>query len=171
MYRTQFAVVFGCFLLVPHLVLAVANNINNSIDNNVTNSNNESSEESSMEIDPEDTPCTCGVFLSSQFKKGSKAQPKGDPVLTQEIETPFMNNAVGNKQCTHRCLEAIIKHLPKSSDIICATVDKEEVHREKAFLFVKNHSDKWHPTNFSAGREFCCKNYLPAKCTKTVAKH
>lgn len=60
----------------------------------------------------------------------------------------------------------IIKHLPKSSDIICATVDKDEVHREKAFLFVKNHSDKWHPTNFSAGREYCCKDYLPAKCTK-----
>ncbi|KAL1513349.1 hypothetical protein ABEB36_002770 [Hypothenemus hampei] len=116
---------------------------------------------------PEDIPCTCGVFLSSQFKKGSKDQPKGDPVLTQEIDAPFMNNAIGNKQCTHRCLEAIIKHLPKSSDIICATVDRDTVNREKAFLFVRNHSDKWHPTSFSAGREYCCKDHVPLKCTKS----
>ncbi|ENN77164.1 hypothetical protein YQE_06303, partial [Dendroctonus ponderosae] len=120
----------------------------------------------SDEIAPEDTPCTCGVFLSSQFKKGSKDQPKGDSVLTQEIDMPFPNNAIGNKQCTHRCLEMIIKHLPKSSDIICATVDKDSVHREKAFLFVKNRSYKWHPTNFSAGREFCCKDHQPYKCSK-----
>ncbi|CAG9769189.1 unnamed protein product [Ceutorhynchus assimilis] len=125
--------------------------------------------EESLEIEkisPEDTPCTCGVFLSSQFKKGSKDQPKGNPVLTEEIDTPFMNNAFGNKQCTTKCLELIIKHLPKSSDIICGSVDRDEVRREKAFLFVKNHSDKWHPTSFSAGREFCCKDYAPVKCSE-----
>lgn len=52
-------------------------------------------------------PCTCGVFLSGQFKKGSKEQPKGVPVLTQEMDTPFMNNAMGNRQCTNKCLEMV----------------------------------------------------------------
>lgn len=52
-------------------------------------------------------PCTCGVFLSGQFKKGSKEQPKGVPVLTQEMDTPFMNNSVGNRQCTNKCLESV----------------------------------------------------------------
>ncbi|XP_060518633.1 follicle cell protein 3C-1 isoform X2 [Cylas formicarius] len=117
---------------------------------------------------PGPVPCTCAVFLSSQFKKGSKDQPKGSPVLMQEIDTPFMANALGNKQCTHRCLEVIIKHLPKSNEIICATVDKDHVHREKAYLFVKNHSDKWHETKLSAGREFCCKDNLPYKCFKPL---
>lgn len=55
----------------------------------------------------EPVPCTCGVFLSGQFKKGSKDQPKGVPVLTQETDTPFMNNAVGNRQCTNKCLELV----------------------------------------------------------------
>ncbi|XP_057663974.1 uncharacterized protein LOC130898588 [Diorhabda carinulata] len=109
-------------------------------------------------------PCTCGVFLSGQFKKGSKKQPKGLPVLTQEMDTPFMNNAVGNRQCTNKCLELIIKHLPKSSEIICATVDREHVFKERAYLFIKNHTDKWHGTNLSAGREFCCENNIPYKC-------
>lgn len=55
----------------------------------------------------EPVPCTCGVFLSGQFKKGSKDQPKGVPVLTQETDTPFMNNAMGNRQCTNKCLELV----------------------------------------------------------------
>ncbi|CAH1137754.1 unnamed protein product, partial [Phyllotreta striolata] len=114
--------------------------------------------------EPEPVPCTCGVFLSGQFKKGSKKQPKGLPVLTQEMDTPFMNNAVGNRQCTNKCLELIIKHLPKSNEIICATVDREHVYKERAYLFVKNHSDKWHGTNLSAGREFCCRDNVPYKC-------
>ncbi|CAH0557826.1 unnamed protein product [Brassicogethes aeneus] len=108
-------------------------------------------------------PCTCGVFLTGQFKKGSKDQPKGSPVLTQEMDNSFMNNSVGTRQCTNKCLEVIIKHLPKSSEIICATVDRD-VHKEKAFLFIKNHSDKWHATHLSAGREFCCKDNEPVKC-------
>lgn len=55
----------------------------------------------------EPVPCTCGVFLSGQFKKGSKDQPKGVPVLTQETDTPFMNNAMGSRQCTNKCLELV----------------------------------------------------------------
>jgi hypothetical protein len=57
--------------------------------------------------DNKPVPCTCGVFLSGQFKKGSKEQPKGVPVLTQEMDTPCMNNAMGNRQCTNRCLEMV----------------------------------------------------------------
>ncbi|KAJ8944892.1 hypothetical protein NQ314_009348 [Rhamnusium bicolor] len=109
-------------------------------------------------------PCTCGVFLSGQFKKGSKDQPKGVPVLTQEMDTPFLNNTVGNRQCVNKCLELIIKHLPKSGEILCSLVDREEIHKERAYLFVKNYNDKWFGTNLSAGREFCCKDYNPYKC-------
>ncbi|CAH1368581.1 hypothetical protein MTP99_010027 [Tenebrio molitor] len=114
--------------------------------------------------DNKPVPCTCGVFLSGQFKKGSKEQPKGVPVLTQEMDTPCMNNAMGNRQCTNRCLEMIIAHLPKSAAIICATVDRELVHKERAYLFIKNYSDKWQSTNLSAGREFCCRDNVPYKC-------
>lgn len=53
------------------------------------------------------TPCTCGIFLSGQFKKGSKEPPKGFPALTQEMETHFVNNAMGNRQCTNKCLEVV----------------------------------------------------------------
>ncbi|XP_030755180.1 follicle cell protein 3C-1 isoform X3 [Sitophilus oryzae] len=153
---------FYCLVLIA--VFARSSAI---ITNDIEENQEDQSKSQEAEIArPEDTPCTCGVFLSSQFKRGSKDQPKGDPVLTQEIDAPFMNNAFGNKQCTHRCLEMIVKHLPKSSDIICGTVDKEKVYREKASLFVRNHSEKWHPTSFSAGREFCCKDYAPVKCSE-----
>lgn len=66
--------------------------------------------------------------------------------------------------CFHCLFLQIIKHLPKSSEIICATVDRDEVFKERAYLFIKNHSDKWFGTNLSAGREFCCKDYTPYKC-------
>jgi hypothetical protein len=58
----------------------------------------------------------------------------------------------------------IIAHLPKSAAIICATVDRELVHKERAYLFIKNYSDKWQSTNLSAGREFCCRDNVPYKC-------
>ncbi|KAJ8983128.1 hypothetical protein NQ317_014703, partial [Molorchus minor] len=112
----------------------------------------------------EPVPCTCGVFLSGQFKKGSKDQPKGVPVLTQEMDTPFLNNSVGNRQCINKCLELIIKHLPKSSEILCSIVDRDPIYKERAYLFVKNYSDKWFGTNLSAGRVFCCKDNEPYKC-------
>lgn len=60
-----------------------------------------------QQTDSDPTPCTCGIFLSGQFKKGSKEQPKGVPVLTQEMDTPFMNNAIGNRQCINKCLELV----------------------------------------------------------------
>ncbi|XP_018329325.1 follicle cell protein 3C-1 [Agrilus planipennis] len=104
-------------------------------------------------------PCTCGVFLSGQFKKGSKDQPKGNPVLVQEMD----GTSTGNKQCINKCLELIVRHLSKSNDIICAMVDRDCV-KEKAYLFVKNHSCTWHNSNLSAGREFCCKDNQAVKC-------
>lgn len=68
---------------------------------------NKNKDEGSSQEESEPIPCTCGVFLSGQFKKGSKKQPKGMPVLTQEMDTSFMNNAVGNRQCTNKCLELV----------------------------------------------------------------
>ncbi|KAL3282006.1 hypothetical protein HHI36_005209 [Cryptolaemus montrouzieri] len=109
-------------------------------------------------------PCTCGVFLSGQFKKGTKQEPKGVPVLTEEMDRAFENTPVGVRKCTNKCLETIVTHLPKSAAIICATTDRELVHKERAYLFIKNHSDKWQGTNLSAGREFCCKDNEPYKC-------
>ncbi|GJQ67173.1 hypothetical protein Trydic_g8084 [Trypoxylus dichotomus] len=108
-------------------------------------------------------PCGCGIFLSGQFEKGSKEQPKGLPALTQEVGGFFPNNPIGIKQCTSKCLDMIIKHLPKSSDIICATIDRD-CYKERAYLFIQNHSTKWINSKMSAGREFCCKNNLPYKC-------
>ncbi|KAK9731862.1 hypothetical protein QE152_g13307 [Popillia japonica] len=87
-------------------------------------------------------PCTCGIFLSGQFEKGSKEQPKGLPALTQEVGGTFPKTPLGIKQCTNKCLDAIIKHLPKSGDIICSTMDRD-CYKERAYLFVQNHSPKW----------------------------
>lgn len=52
-------------------------------------------------------PCTCGVFLTGQFKKGSSAPPIGNPALMHEQELQFTCNQVGIKQCTNRCLEMV----------------------------------------------------------------
>lgn len=60
-----------------------------------------------IKTDNKPVPCTCAVFLSGQFKKGSKDQPRGVPVLTQEMDTPCMNNSMGTRQCTSRCLELV----------------------------------------------------------------
>lgn len=52
-------------------------------------------------------PCTCGIFLSGQFEKGSKEQPKGLPALTQEVGGTFPKTPLGIKQCTNKCLDAV----------------------------------------------------------------
>lgn len=108
-------------------------------------------------------PCTCGIFLSGQFKKGSKAAPKGEPVITEEQDAHFAHNSIGQRQCANKCIESIIKYLPKSADIICSTIDRD-CHKEKAYLFTKNYNDKWINSNMSAGRAFCCKDNKPYKC-------
>lgn len=52
-------------------------------------------------------PCTCGIFLSGQFEKGSKEQPKGLPALTQEVGGTFPKTPLGIKQCTNKCIDAV----------------------------------------------------------------
>lgn len=51
--------------------------------------------------------CVCGVFLSGQFKKGSKEQPKGNPALLHEHPDNFACSIVGNKLCTNKCLDTV----------------------------------------------------------------
>ncbi|XP_046988399.1 follicle cell protein 3C-1 [Schistocerca americana] len=112
---------------------------------------------------PKDIPCTCGVFLSGQFVKGSDAQPRGNAALLHELMVPFPCTPVGLKQCINRCLDTIVKHLPNSPAILCGSIDRD-CYKERAYLFVKNCSDKWVNTNLSAGREYCCKDGVPYKC-------
>lgn len=57
----------------------------------------------------EQVPCTCGVFLTGQFKRGSSEPPKGNPALMHEQELNFSCNSAGIKQCTNRCLEMVKK--------------------------------------------------------------
>lgn len=53
------------------------------------------------------TPCTCGIFLTSQFKKGSTEQPTGNPVLMSEINQVFPCNVAGQKMCQNKCLDSV----------------------------------------------------------------
>lgn len=55
------------------------------------------------------TECTCGIFLSDQFKKGSKDQPKGNPALLKEFSEVFPCNSHGNKLCSNKCLDIVSK--------------------------------------------------------------
>ncbi|KAL6432512.1 hypothetical protein ACFW04_006826 [Cataglyphis niger] len=107
--------------------------------------------------------CVCAVFLSGQFTKGSKEQPKGYPAFLHEHPDTVPCNTIGNKLCTSKCLEAIVKYLPNSSTMICASLDRD-CHKERAYLFIKNCKDEWINTNLSAGREYCCKDGSPYKC-------
>lgn len=54
------------------------------------------------------TYCTCGVFFSGQFKKGSSESPKGYPVLMHEQDTMYQCTPMGTKQCSNKCLETVI---------------------------------------------------------------
>lgn len=113
-------------------------------------------------------PCTCAVFMSGQFKKGSNEQPTGYPALIQETEMNFPCTAGGTKLCINKCLETIVKHLPNSPAIICGTIDRD-CHRERAYLFVKNcDANTWINSNLSAGREYCCKSGSPISCLERL---
>lgn len=107
--------------------------------------------------------CLCGVFLSGQFKKGTKEQPTGNPALLHEHPDSFPCNPLGNKLCTSKCLDVIVRHLPNSPALLCAAIDRDCL-KERAYLFIKNCKDEWINTNLSAGREYCCKDGLPYKC-------
>lgn len=53
------------------------------------------------------TFCTCGVFLSGQFKKDSNDPPVGHPALMHEQDTAFPCTPIGAKQCSNKCLEMV----------------------------------------------------------------
>lgn len=107
--------------------------------------------------------CVCGIFLSGQFKKGSKEQPKGTPVLMHDQPESFPCTTVGNRLCINKCLETIARYLPNSSSILCGLLDRD-CTKERAYLFVKNCKNEWINTNFSAGRQYCCKDGASYKC-------
>lgn len=115
------------------------------------------------------TFCSCAVFLSGQFKKHSNEQPKGLPALTQETDMQYPCNPTGIKMCINKCLESIVKHLPNSAQIICGTIDRDVVWREKASLWVQNcNSTTWINSNLSAGREYCCKSGESVSCLEPL---
>lgn len=110
------------------------------------------------------TPCSCAVFMSGQFKKGSTDQPKGLPALIQETEITYPCTPAGTRSCINKCLESIVKHLPNSSAIICGTIDRD-CHRERAYLWIQNcDGSSWINSNLSAGREYCCKSGESVSC-------
>jgi hypothetical protein len=114
------------------------------------------------------SPCSCAVFMSGQFKKGSTEQPKGSPALVQETDIHYPCTPAGNKMCINKCLESIVKHLPNSPAIICGTIDRD-CHRERAYLWVQNcDSTSWINSNLSAGREYCCKAGEPVSCLEQL---
>ncbi|XP_047514849.1 follicle cell protein 3C-1 [Pieris napi] len=115
-------------------------------------------------------PCQCGVFMSQQmgFKDGRRTKPKGpptgEPVVTYDTDGPSLPcGSIGFKHCISTCLDVILKYLPRAGPVICGAVERD-VHREKAFLFVRNCGSEWNPTNFSAGKEFCCTDGQHHKC-------
>ncbi|XP_055547666.1 follicle cell protein 3C-1 [Wyeomyia smithii] len=114
-------------------------------------------------------PCSCAIFLTGQFNKQNRTEPpRGNPAIQLELMQSYPCNSAGNKQCSNRCLDAILKHLPNSPALICGTIDRD-CFRERAYLFYQNCSPRWVNTNFSAGREFCCQNDRPIRCTKMAA--
>ncbi|XP_068629118.1 follicle cell protein 3C-1 [Battus philenor] len=114
-------------------------------------------------------PCQCGVFMSQQvgIREGRRGRPRGppqgEPVVTYDTDSPSLPCSTGFKHCISKCLDVILKYLPKAGPVICGAVERD-VHREKAFLFIKNCGGEWSPTNFSAGKEFCCKDGQHQKC-------
>uniref|UniRef100_A0A6B2E9J8 Putative conserved secreted protein n=1 Tax=Phlebotomus kandelakii TaxID=1109342 RepID=A0A6B2E9J8_9DIPT len=116
-----------------------------------------------LQNDVEYHQCSCAVFLSGQFTKGSKEPPLGDPALIHEHDETFPCTGLGLKQCTNWCLESLVKHLPNSGHLLCSAIDRD-CHKERAYLFVENCNGTWVNTNFSAGREYCCKDGVPYKC-------
>ncbi|XP_034950826.1 follicle cell protein 3C-1 [Chelonus insularis] len=130
------------------------------------NENKTSSDVISSTVEPitEDSiDCTCGIFVSPSIKKSSKEPPKGEPTIIHEISGKFSCTTAGRKSCTHKCIDVIAKHMANSTAIICGAL-KRDCHKEKAYLFVKNCTDKWINTHLSGGREYCCKDNLPYKC-------
>ncbi|KAL4715244.1 hypothetical protein ACJJTC_007826 [Scirpophaga incertulas] len=125
-------------------------------------------EELNEDFDEADS-CQCGVFMSQQvgLKQGRRGRPRGppqgEPVVTYDTEEPSDCGLGGFRSCVTKCLDVILKYLPKAGPVICSAAERD-VHREKAFLFIKNCGEDWSPTTFSAGKEFCCTDGQHHKC-------
>lgn len=89
------------------VVLSLTCGSNGAIHKSEINDNKVSENEIVSQTKPPPVPCTCGVFLSGQFVKGSQDQPKGYPALLQEQEQTFPCTNLGNKQCTNKCLDIV----------------------------------------------------------------
>ncbi|XP_062553807.1 follicle cell protein 3C-1 [Armigeres subalbatus] len=125
--------------------------------------------ESNAVLQSETVPCSCAIFLTGQFNKQNRSEPpRGNPGIQMELLQQYPCTASGNKQCSNRCLDAILKHLPNSPALICGTIDRD-CFRERAYLFYQNCSPRWVNSNLSAGREFCCQNDRPVRCAKMAA--
>ncbi|XP_063837459.1 follicle cell protein 3C-1 [Ostrinia nubilalis] len=129
----------------------------------------EEDEEANEDFDELD-PCQCGVFMSQQvgLKEGRRGRPRGppqgEPVVTYDTEEPSLPCGLGGfKNCVTKCLDVILKYLPRAGPVICGAVERD-IHREKAFLFIRNCGGEWTPTSFSAGKEFCCTDGQHHKC-------
>ncbi|XP_001851350.2 follicle cell protein 3C-1 [Culex quinquefasciatus] len=124
---------------------------------------------SAKQPSPDTIPCTCAIFLTGQFNRQNRSEPpRGNPGIQMELMQHYPCSAAGNKQCSNRCLDAILKHLPNSPALICGTIDRD-CFRERAYLFYQNCSPRWVNSNLSAGREFCCQDDRPVRCTKMAA--
>ncbi|XP_058824706.1 follicle cell protein 3C-1 [Topomyia yanbarensis] len=122
--------------------------------------------ETNAVVQTENVPCTCAIFLTGQFNKYNRTEPpRGNPGIQLELMHNYPCTSAGNKQCSNRCLDAILKHLPNSPALICGTIDRD-CFRERAYLFYQNCNPRWVNSNLSAGREFCCQNDRPMRCTK-----
>lgn len=51
--------------------------------------------------------CVCGIFLSGQFKRGSREQPKGYPALLHEYPDSLPCTTMGNRLCISKCLDVV----------------------------------------------------------------
>ncbi|KAG7304375.1 hypothetical protein JYU34_011315 [Plutella xylostella] len=121
--------------------------------------------------DEEEMNCQCGVFMSQQVgivgnRRGRpRGPPQGDPVVTYDTETEWSCGAGATKQCISKCLDVILKYLARAGPVICGAVDRD-VNRENAYLFIKSCGADWLATNFSAGKEFCCRDGVHYKCPR-----
>lgn len=74
------------------------------------------------------TYCTCAVFLSGQFTKGSNQPPLGNPALLHEQENVMACNPMGSKQCTNKCLETVKFEIPNCVYVvvvICSDISQK----------------------------------------------
>ena len=80
--------------------------------------------------------CVCGVFLSGQFKKGSKDQPKGNAPLLHKLSNSFACTNIGNKLCTKRCLN-IVSILYARFSLLLLSHHTRRVQRTESIVITK----------------------------------